>query len=261
MQRRLTTALAVMPLAATFAVAGPATTSAAAATGGCGTSRADWTGHFVQTGGRSADIRQGRSSTVEGREYHLVLVKRGDSSTQRMVGDAGFGPALNLTPQCADPTKPSKVTSFTYSLRVGAKPSRSFMRQDTTATLSVMRCKARVQNVRGAQLYRYQDHGLLAGFAMKPISAKIGYATCLTGFGRTLAADFRYGRPTGDASSAPFYDKVTSGGSPQAFRRLLEAGDQNYSENRLYVRSGDLARCPSAECDQLAGWAARAGLN
>ncbi|MFF4615373.1 hypothetical protein [Nonomuraea jabiensis] len=261
MQRRLTTALAVMPFAATFAAAGPVTASAAAATDGCGTSRAGWTGHFVQTFGGSADIRTDRPSTVEGREYHLVLVKRGDGGTQRLIGDAGFGPALNLTPQCADPAKPSKVTSFTYSYRRGAKPSRPFTRQDTTTAFSATRCKARVQNVRGAQLYRYQDHGLLAGFAMKPISAKIGYATCLTGFGRTLAGDFRYSRSTGDASSAPFYDKVTSGGSRQAFQRLLEAGDQSYSENRLYVRSGDLVRCPSAECDKLAGWASRAGLN
>ncbi|MEV4576185.1 hypothetical protein AB0K16_23345 [Nonomuraea jabiensis] len=261
MQRRLTTALAVMPFAATFAAAGPATAAAAAAPEGCGTSRAGWTGHFVQIGGGAADIRTDRPSTVEGREYHLVLVKRADGSTQRLIGDAGFGPALDLAPQCADPAKPSKVTSFTYSYRRGARPSRAFVREDTTAAFSATRCKARVQNVQGAQLYRYQDRGLLAGFAMKPISAKIRYGTCLTGFGRTLGGDFRYGRTAGDASSAPFYDKVTSGGSPQSFRRLLEAGDQSYSENRLYVRAGDLARCPSAECDRLAGWAARAGLS
>ncbi|MFI6736187.1 hypothetical protein ACIBI9_24965 [Nonomuraea sp. NPDC050451] len=260
MQRRLTTALAALPFAATFAAAGPVTTSAAAA-GACGTSRADWVGHFVQAGGKSADIRGYRSATVEGREYHLVLVRRGESITQRMIGDAGFGPALNLTPQCADTTKPSKVTSFTYSYQGGAKPSQSFMRQDTTAALSVKRCKARVKEVGGAQLYRYQDHGLMAGFAMKPISAKIGYATCLTSIGKTLTGDFRYDRPTGDASSTPFYNKVTSGGSREAFYRLLEAGEQGYSENRLFVRGGDLVRCPSTECDRLAGWAARHGLS
>ncbi|MFG6195371.1 hypothetical protein [Nonomuraea sp. JJY05] len=261
MQRRLTTALAALPFAATFAAAGPATTSAAAAAGVCGTSRADWVGRFVQAGGKSADIRGYRSAIVEGREYHLVLVQRGESSTQRMIGDAGSGPALNLTPQCADAAKPSKVTSFTYTFQGGVRPSPSFMRQGATGAPSVQRCKARVKEVGGAQLYRYQDYGLLAGFAMKPISAKIGYATCLTSIGRTLAGDFRYDRLTGDASSTPFYSKVTSGGRRETFHRLLEAGQQGYSENRLYVRSGDLVRCPGAECDKLAGWAARHGLS
>ncbi|MFI7129220.1 hypothetical protein ACIBQ1_26200 [Nonomuraea sp. NPDC050153] len=260
MQRRLTTALAAMPLAATFAATGPATTSSAAATDGCGTSRADWAGHFVQAGGRSADIRAYHPATVEGREYHLVLVRRGEGITQRMVGNAGSGPTLNLTPQCADTAKPSKVTSFTYSYQGAAKPSQSFTRQDTAAGPSAKRCKARVKEVGGAQLYRYQDHGLMAGFAMKPISAKIGYATCLTGFGRTLTGDFRYDRPAGDAISTPFYNKVRSGGSRQVFYRLLDAGELGYRENRLFVRSGDLVRCPSAECDKLAGWAARYGL-
>ncbi|MET7327489.1 hypothetical protein [Nonomuraea sp. NPDC005650] len=260
MQRRLTTALAAMPLAATFAATGPATASTAAATDGCGTSRIDWAGHFVQAGGKSADIRALYPATVEGREYHLVLVRRGESITQRMVGNAGFGPTLNLTPQCADITKPSKVTSFTYTYQGGVRTSQPFMRQDTAAAPSGRRCRARVKEITGAQLYRYQDHGLMAGFAMRPISAKIGYATCLTDLGKTLSGDFRYDRPIGDASSAPFYNRVRSGGgSRQVFYRLLEAGEQGYRENRLFVRSGDLVRCPGAECDKLAAWAARYG--
>ncbi|MFC4123286.1 hypothetical protein [Nonomuraea zeae] len=259
MQRRLTTALAAVPFAATFAAAGPATASAAAATDGCGTSRVDWVGHFVQAGGKPVDIRADRSASVEGREYHLVLVNTRESISQRMIGDAGSEPALNLSPQCTDTTKPSKVTGFTYRRQGDAKPSRSFMREATSAVPSVKRCRARVKNAGGAQLYRYEDYGLMAGFAMKPISAKIGYATCLTRLGRTLAGDFRYDQPTGDARSTPFYNKVRSGGTRQTFYRLLAAGELSYEENRLYVRDGDLVRCPSAECDKLAGGAARHG--
>ncbi|SDK96017.1 hypothetical protein [Nonomuraea jiangxiensis] len=252
MPSRLATALAAIPFAATLAAADPAATFATADPDGCGMSRADWIGHFVQAGGQIIDIRADRSATVEGRPYHLMLLRWRENFGQHLIGDQGIGPALNLTPQCDDVTKPSRVTSFTYVSRDAHTPTDPFVRTEGAAD----KCDARVKDTAGARLYRYQDHGLMSGYAMKPVEARMTYATCVTEFGRTLAGDFRYQQPAGDT---PLYNRVTWGGRKQTFYRLLEAGEQSYRESRLFLRDADLARCPSAECDRLARWAAQHG--
>ncbi|MEO3876422.1 hypothetical protein ABGB18_47310 [Nonomuraea sp. B12E4] len=253
MPRSLATALAAIPFAAILGAAEPAPTFAAAASDGCGMSRADWIGHFVQTGGQTADFREDRSATVEGRPYVLMLLEGRGSFGQHLIADQGAGTTLNLTPRCDEVARPSKVTSFTYVSRYARTPSRPFVRTATTPA-AVKRCDARVRNSDGARLYRYHDHGLMSGYAMRPTEARIGYATCLTGFGRTLAGDFRHHRPAGDT---PLYNWVTWGGQRQTFYRLLEAGEQSFRESRLFLRDADLVRCPSGECDRLARWAAQ----